>query len=63
MILFIEYIQNGKQHYISKDIRLDSNGTVKLKLHTDIPDRSLVIIDALNEPDIYSKMIIRQEKL
>jgi hypothetical protein len=43
---------------ILKDIQLDSNGTVKLKLHTDIPDRSLVIIDALNERDDYSKMII-----
>ena len=43
---------------ILKDIQLHSGGNIGLKLHKEMPDRSLVIIDALDEPDVFSKMII-----
>ncbi|MCK4784886.1 MAG: hypothetical protein KAV87_14125 [Desulfobacteraceae bacterium] len=44
--------------YILKDIELYSGGSIELKLHTEMPDRFLLIIDALNDFDHCSKMII-----
>ncbi|MBW1701145.1 MAG: hypothetical protein JRJ69_00085 [Deltaproteobacteria bacterium] len=43
---------------ILKDIQLNTAGIIDLKLHTEKPDRFLLIIDTLNELDISSKMII-----
>lgn len=43
---------------ILMDIRAKSNGHIEIKLRSDSPDRSLLIVDALGEPQTKSKMLI-----